>query len=384
MARSLTAGDLDDIALGAAVLGAGGGGDPYVGKLLARDSIAQNGPVSLIEPADLPSDALVVATGMIGAPTIVSEKVPAGDEFLRAVLELERRLDQRVTHIVPEEIGGGNALLPIRAASQMHVPLVDADLMGRAFPEIQMCTPTLWGIACTPMSLSDDKGNVCVVDGVTNLWAERLARSITIEMGCSAAMALYPMSGDQLRETAIPGTLSRAQRLGAAIREARRNHQDPTVRVSAELGGRELVRGKVVDVARRIEKGFTRAEVDIEGLDDHLGRTLHLSTQNEHLIASIDGEVVVTVPDLIIMLESDSGEPVLTDRVRYGLRVTVIERHATRTGAAQWGSQPRALAISDMTLTTARSTRPSPRWGPSTVERGYRYEDKGHHSDHKP
>ena len=306
------------------MLGAGGGGDPYVGKLLARESIERHGPVTLVAPDDVPDDARVVAIGMIGAPTIVSEKVPAGDEFHRTVRAIERRLNERVTHLIPEEVGGGNSLVPLRAAGYARLPLIDADLMGRAFPEIQMCTPTLWGIACTPMALTDDKGNVCVIDGVTNLWAERLARGLTVEMGCSAVMALYPMTGSQLRECAIPGTLTAARRLGAAIRDARRNHCDPTRRVSCELGGRVLLRGKVVDVARRVQGGFTRAEIDIEGTGADAGRTLHVSTQNEHLVASIGGEVVVSVPDLIIVLESDSGTPVLTDRIRYGLRVTVI------------------------------------------------------------
>ena len=35
---------LEDIALGAGILGTGGGGDPYVGKLLARQAIRNTGP----------------------------------------------------------------------------------------------------------------------------------------------------------------------------------------------------------------------------------------------------------------------------------------------------------------------------------------------------
>ena len=291
------------------------------------------------EASDLAPHDSVVAVGMIGAPTVLSEKIPAGDEFARAVRELERRLGYSITHIVAEEVGGINSMTPICAAAQLQVPLVDADLMGRAFPEIQMCLPTLSGISCTPMSLSDDKGNGCVVDGVNNLWAERLARAITIQMGCSAAMALYPMSGEQVQTSAILGSLTRARRLGQTVRRARENHEDPTLAAAQELSGRALFRGKVVDVARRIERGFTTAEVDIEGLGDDARRTLHLSTQNEHLIAFIDGEVVVTVPDLIIVLGSDSGAPVLTEGLRYGLRVTVI----AAPGDVRWRS-PLGLA----------------------------------------
>ena len=47
--RILTTADLEDIAFGAAVLGTGGGGDPYIGKLLARVAIERNGPVTLID-----------------------------------------------------------------------------------------------------------------------------------------------------------------------------------------------------------------------------------------------------------------------------------------------------------------------------------------------
>ena len=41
--------DMENIALGGAFLGTGGGGDPYIGKLMARQAIAANGPVKVID-----------------------------------------------------------------------------------------------------------------------------------------------------------------------------------------------------------------------------------------------------------------------------------------------------------------------------------------------
>lgn len=35
------------------------------------------------------------------------------------------------------EIGGGNGIEPLVAGARMGLPVVDADLMGRAFPEMQ-------------------------------------------------------------------------------------------------------------------------------------------------------------------------------------------------------------------------------------------------------
>src|SRR5690606_29373850 len=83
--RTPTAADLEDIAFGAAVLGTGGGGDPYIGKLLARTAIGQHGPVTLIDLDEVPDDAHVITCGAMGAPTIVLEKVPSGEELLMAM-----------------------------------------------------------------------------------------------------------------------------------------------------------------------------------------------------------------------------------------------------------------------------------------------------------
>ena len=65
-----------DLARGAAVLGTGGGGDPYVGRLLAEQALRAHGPVELVSPADLPPDACVVPVAMMGAPTVMVEKTP--------------------------------------------------------------------------------------------------------------------------------------------------------------------------------------------------------------------------------------------------------------------------------------------------------------------
>ena len=75
--------EIEDIALGAALLGAGGGGDPYVGKLVAIGAIQECGPVTLLDPEEVPDDALVVPIAMMGAPTVLVEKPLAGMSIKR-------------------------------------------------------------------------------------------------------------------------------------------------------------------------------------------------------------------------------------------------------------------------------------------------------------
>ena len=51
---------------------------------------------------------------------------------------------------------------------------------------------------------------------------------------------------------------------------------------------------------------------------------LTLDFQNEFAVARIDGEVAATVPDLICVMDTVSGEAIGTETVRFGQRVTVI------------------------------------------------------------
>lgn len=317
--------ELEDVAVGAAILGTGGGGDPYVGKLLAQAAVREYGPVQLVSVEEVADDALVVPSAMMGAPTVMVEKLPRGTEAVSAFRALEGYLGRPITHTTSIEAGGLNSTTPFVVAAQLGLPLVDADGMGRAFPELQMVVATMHGVSATPMTLADEKGNSAVIDTIDNRWTERLARTLTVDFGATAMIALYAVSGAQLKAGAmVPGTISLAEELGVLIRETRAAHGDAAGAVSERLGGRRLFEGKVVDVMRRTEAGWAKAEARIEGTGPDAGSTLVLHTQNEHLLALRDGEPAASVPDLIIVLEQETGRPITTEELRYGFRVTVL------------------------------------------------------------
>ncbi|MDQ3760871.1 MAG: DUF917 domain-containing protein [Actinomycetota bacterium] len=315
---------MDDVAIGAAVLGTGGGGNPHLGALLAKQVIREYGPVELVTVDEVADDALVVPAAGMGAPTVGVEKLPRGDEHLRALQALESFLGRPVTHTVSIEAGGSNSTVPFRVAARLSISVVDADGMGRAFPEIQMVTATVYGVSATPMALADEKGNTAIIDTIDNHWTERFSRSITIDMGCVAGIALYPLSGCQLKQVMIPGTISLAEELGRLIRQTRAAHGDPIAAILSRLDGYRLFDGKISDVGRRTEGGFAKGQARIEGTSADTGSTLVIYFQNEHLVAVRDGQVVASVPDLIIVLDAETGVPITTEQLRYGFRVSVI------------------------------------------------------------
>lgn len=316
--------NLEDIALGAAVLGTGGGGDPYIGKLMAMHAIREFGPVTLISPEEIDDDCLVAHSAMMGAPTVMIEKLPNGREIVNAFRALEAYLGRPLDYTTSAEAGGLNSTTPFTVAARLGIPMVDADGMGRAFPELQMVTPTMYGISATPMAIADDKGNSAIINGVSNRWTETMARTITIDMGSTAMIALYPMTGRQLKEAMVWGTLTKAEEIGRTIREARARRREPIAAVVEVTGAFDVFRGKVADIRRRTERGFARGEAVIEGTDRYERSRLTIHFQNEHLVAMRDGEIVVSVPDLITVLDAETGHPIATEGLRYGFRVVVL------------------------------------------------------------
>lgn len=89
--------DIDDIALGSSLLGSGGGGDPYMGRLEAIAAVKKYGPVELLDIDEVPDTWTVAPICGVGAPSVSLEKGTNGVEYpkVRAMMEriLGRKLD---------------------------------------------------------------------------------------------------------------------------------------------------------------------------------------------------------------------------------------------------------------------------------------------------
>ncbi|MEH7523271.1 DUF917 domain-containing protein [Bacillus sp. JJ1503] len=318
--------EIENIAIGAAVLGTGGGGDPYIGKMMAIEAIKKYGKVRMITVDELKDDDLVVPVSSIGAPTVGVEKIASEEELTASLEMLEKVLGKKATAIMPIEVGGINSLIPVAAAAKKGIPVLDADAMGRAFPEAQMVTFHLDGLSPGAVTMADDKGNTLLMYPINGEWSERLARAATIQMGGQAKMCDYALEGKNVKQSAIPDTLTLAEDIGKIIRHSKVKGLNPVKEMLKKLEGFELFQGKAVDIRRRIQEGFTKGEALIEGINKNKDQLVKLFFQNEHLLAvdaSKDKPLAIT-PDLIAVLDLETGVPITTEGLKYGARVIII------------------------------------------------------------
>lgn len=317
--------EIEALATGAWILGAGGGGNPYLASLNLRLLYAAGTRVSLLDPMALADDDAVAVVASVGAPLVGRERLSDPRFATRPLLALQDHLRCAFRAVMSVEIGGTNALQPLMVAAVTGLPVVDADSMGRAFPEAQMASFAIADLPMLPLALSDVRGSDVIIPRAASPgWMSRIARKTLGEMGAVAATCRGPRTGREIKAHGILHSTTKAIRIGRTVHAARRRHDDPIAALVEAEAGVLLFKGKVLDISRRTTDSFLRGSARIEGACGDRGSILELEFQNEFAAAWRDGEVVVTTPDIICVMDSESGEAIGTEMIRYGQRVSVV------------------------------------------------------------
>ncbi|KAI1176969.1 hydantoinase [Nemania sp. FL0916] len=387
--------DLAWISTGCYILGTGGGGSPYSSMVRIRTMLRLGAVIRVVSPRDIPDDAAVGCGGGAGSPTVGIEKL-AGDEMVQAQEALFAFHGRRATHMISVEIGGHNGLqsMLLGASTNLDIPAVDGDWMGRAYPTKWQTTPVVFAERSpifAPMAMADGNGNVVIMPtAASDFHVERICRAALSEMGSHVGTADAPVSGAECKRWAVENTLSQSWRIGRAVARARRANQVDGVAetIIAECGGaaagRVLWKGKIVGVERTLRLGHVYGECIIEGADlvddddkpsrkdsasnsDSQFRGLvKIPFKNENIAAikisrttTVEGkmretedEVMGLVPDLITIIDAQNGEAIGTPEYRYGLLVIVLGLAASDRWTSERGLEiggPKSFGMDHLT-----------------------------------
>ncbi len=320
--------DIQDMARGAVFLGAGGGGDPYVGELFLRAQLKRGKAATLVDAAEVDDDAFVVSVAGIGSPPVLIEQLVSDKLLLRLLARAETFFGRRVDALISAEIGGFNSTMPLALSAISGVPVVDGDGVGRAVPHLEMTTFSIFGARATPALLMDELGATAVIETPDDRMAEELTRSVVGQLGAAVMSVCYPMSGRQMKACAVKGSIDLTLRIGRSIRQAREASRDVFVGLIDGLAaaGRPaavLFDGKILDVLHETRDGWHFGQARLQSLTDPAD-LMTIEVQNEYLVARRNGAVVALMPDLISVLDRETGEPLTSERLSYGQRVKVV------------------------------------------------------------
>jgi uncharacterized protein len=344
----------------------------------AKELLAEGKRFTLIALEDLPDDwSVVSAAGGLGgggawdhvsermerqrAPTI-SEDVAT----LRAMEVLAAHLGTKFDAIIRNEPSGGT-LAAFVSATARGLPVVDACLAGRCKPEVQMQMPFVRGVPPKPAVLVTRWGETIIIDkAVDDYRLEDLGRAIAVASGGHVSLARTPLTGNEVKQGAIPDSLSQALLWGRTIREARERGKDPIAALVEVAHGYKLFHGVVTKAASKGERGHSYWDIELQGVAGYAGHIYKVWVKNENIISWLDGRVDVMPPDLLCDLDPQTGDAISgvplggyalgSAVVMVGIPITPLWR--TPKGIAVFGPRHFGFALDYVPIEELQKSRP--------------------------
>ena len=224
-------------------------------------------------------------------------------------------LKQPVQAIIPVEIGPLSLAVSMELASILHLPVVDADVVGgRSTPEVFLETITLFSIPRVPLLVFNAEGSYeTLTKTVSYKKEERFLRSFAAKSGGFAYVFGYPLKKQTILTSVAQNTVSQAIRVGRMIRQ-----KTLTDNLSF-INAKTLFSGTVSAIKKIDQEGFSAKDVTLVNQK----QKARLYIKNENIIFWIDNKIVLTCPDLIVLVDKNYF-PVSNEYIHSGMRVTVL------------------------------------------------------------
>lgn len=338
--------EIKDFVRGATYYGTGGGGSAEGGVEVLQKCLEEGGKIGWVDVSEIPEGSFTACPFGMGSIAPKTEesikqqhsfgctdiKFDRGHNFVRAVEELEKETGKKIDVLIPIELGGGNSASCMAAASMTSRLVADGDYTGRAIPEIYQTTPYIHELPLLPLTSCDSWGNICVIREALN-WrvAERLGKFLSVAAFTGCAMAGFAFEVADMKKALIAGSLTECYELGKAIRLARESGGDPVLAGAQQLDGWVVCRGTVTKKEWWDQEGYLWGWHTIAGEGEYEGREMRIFYKNENHLCYQNGEVLVTSPDIIVVVDDETGDPLTNTVIAEGQKVAVVAARARPT-----------------------------------------------------
>ncbi|TRD11541.1 DUF917 domain-containing protein [Erythrobacter insulae] len=334
-ARVLDKTALEDALLGSSYLGTGGGGSLSEARDLIAQDLAAGLTFSMIPVSALSDTDRVACPYGLASLAETSEDMQAKLNAVENPVEvpvqaafeaLEKHIGQKFAGVIMGEIGPLSLAEGLSTAARLGVPALDADTVGRAVPEINQHSVKVAGLPLTPIGAATPFGDEMIVGQLGDpTRAEDILRSIAV-VSRECGVTDSPITGAQAKKpgTLVTDSLTLAQNIGRAVREAKTAGGNPIEAARAAGDGYLLFTGTVSGFSWKDEDGFLIGTVTVAGNGAFAGQTFQTDVKNEHLVARRNGAVIATCPDLITIVDLDSADGIVNPGYSRGQTVAAL------------------------------------------------------------
>lgn len=329
--RKLDRKEVNEILLAATILGTGGGGSLDEGMNLMDDLFAKGKEIVLADYDELPEDAMIGTPYMCGAISPLSEEELAkyrglpkleDDSCVVAARSMEKFTGKKFAGFNSAEFGGLNTALAMYVSAMAGVPIMNCDAAGRAIPDLQISSYNVFGVSIAPLAVANEFGDEAIFTNLVNDYrAEDMVRALAVVSKNSIGVVDHINTAGVLKNAVVLGAIDFLSKVGRAWTEAKESGGDPIKAVAAAGGGRVAYRGTVKSQPYETINGYTVGDTYIT-TDE--GDELRLWYRNENIIMWKNGQPDYTAPDLICILDTETGMPVCNPMLREGQKVAVL------------------------------------------------------------
>nr|WP_306270530.1 DUF917 domain-containing protein [Ornithinimicrobium sp. HY1793] len=322
--------DLPALALGAAVLGSGGGGSTHVGQIMAQRSTSW--PVTVHDVAELDPTTPCIAVGYVGSTLLLEERLPGHAPFDEAIAAAQRWLGSPARAVCTLEAAGLNGLTALHLAGSHQV--VDADCMGRGLPDLDQLSLLIDDVPGLVVCAPTGSGGVALLDGARPADVERVVRTAIESNGGWAGLVIAGFTVADLVQHAIHGSTRRALSVGRVLTLGA--DLDASA-LASSVGGTLLGVGRVMDVRQEPD----RPDVISTDVRTSAGDVLRLVSRSEHIAALLNGKVMANSPTLVVTLDAATRAPLQVHECTMARDLIIL----TLPAPQWWSQEPRRAAV---------------------------------------
>lgn len=317
--------EVKDILVGCTILGTGGGGSLDEGLEAVNKAFNRGYEFKFLDFDEINEEKYYINPYFCGSVSPKGEEIKLSNELILAIKALEDYMNVDFDGAVSIEYGGGNTGQAMAAAAEMGKFIVDCDAAGRAVPELQFSTYFVTNKPIYPFSVATRFGDIGIFPKVMDdARAEALSRFIAVGSEGTVGMADHPIKGDLLKGSVIPNALSYAGKVGKSQREALEKDMDPIEEIISAANGYLLFEGVVSDAEWGKKDGFTVGTIDIDGVNEFSDDTFKIWYKNENMISWKNDKPYITCPDLICVVNNETGYPITNPNCNAGDKVAVL------------------------------------------------------------